>query len=133
MTWRQKVLVLVKVGISFKELGKCSDPEAAKVGARDRLRLYLCRHVGIPVSAPELEVVSGISEYARRIRELRVEEGYKVLTGHSNDPKMGVELGPKEYLLVSDVPDHKAARRWKLANRIRKDKGPHRALFSLPR
>lgn len=122
MTWRQKVLLLVEARVSLKELGKHSDPEAAKVGARDRLRLYLKRHVGVAIHASELEVVSGISEYARRVRELRVEEGYKVLTGHSNDPGMGLSLGPSQYLLVSGAPDHLAARRWKLANRIRRDK-----------
>ncbi len=121
MTWREKVLLLVKAGVSFKELGKRSDPEAAKVGARDRLRLYLKRHVGVAIHASELEVVSGISEYARRVRELRVEEGFKILTGLSNDPKMGVDLGPNQYLLMTEEPDHLAARRWKLANRIRRD------------
>lgn len=122
MTWREKVLLLVKAGVPFKELGKNSDPEAAQVCARDRLRLYLRRHVGIPIHASELEVVSGISEYARRVRELRVEEGFKILTGYSNDPEMGVVLGRNQYLLVTGEPDHLAARRWKLANRIRKDK-----------
>ena len=122
MTWRQKVLLLVKADVSLKELGKHSDPEAAKVGARDRLRLYLIRHVGIKIHATELKVVSGISDYARRIRELRVEEGYKILTGHSLDPESGVDIGSNEYLLVSEEADHLAARRWSLANRIRRDK-----------
>jgi len=71
--------------------------------------------------AEELEVVGGISEYARRIRELRVEDGYNILTRQSNDAGSGIELGPTEYLLVKREPDLTAARRWRIANRIRKE------------
>jgi len=78
--------------------------------------------VGAVVTASELEVVSGISEYGRRIRELRVEDGYKILTGHSNDPGLGIQLGPAEYLLLERNPDVTGARRWYIANRIRKER-----------
>jgi hypothetical protein len=67
-----------------------------------------------------LAVVSGISEYARRVRELRVEQGYRILSGASPDPNSGVELRPDEYLLVSPDPDQDGARRWAIANRIRR-------------
>ncbi len=122
LSWRDKVLMLVQAGITFKELGKHTDPEAAKVGARERIRLYLIRHVGVVISASELEVVSGISEYARRVRELRVEDGYKILTGNSNDPDIGLELSPNEYTLISPEPDSTAAHRWHMINRIRRDR-----------
>ena len=121
MSWREKVLLLVKVTGTIKQLGIYSNPNAAKVGARERIRLYLCEYVGIAVSAEELQVVSGISEYGRRIRELRVQDGYKILTGHSNDPDIGLELGPSDYLLLEVEPDVTAARRWHLANRIRRE------------
>ena len=111
LTWREKVLLLVKAGVALKSLGKHADPEAAKVGARERIRLYLLHHVGVVVSAKELEVVASISEYARRIRELRVQDGYKILTGYSNDPEMGLELGPTDYVLIDSEPDTTAARR----------------------
>jgi HNH endonuclease len=123
LSWRKKVLLLVETGDSLKELGKHTNPEAAKVGARERIKLYLVHHVGIVVSARELEVVAGISEYARRIRELRVEDGYKILTGHSNeDPDVELELGPSDYILINAEPDRNAAHRWYIANRIRRDK-----------
>jgi len=122
LSWRDRVLLLVKAGVTFKELAKHTDPEAAKVGARERIRLYLLRHPGTVIAAAELEVVSGISQYARRIRELRVQDGYKILTGHSNDPEMGLALSPTEYILFDPEPDTTAAHRWHIANRIRRDR-----------
>lgn len=122
LSWREKVLLLVKLAKSVKTLGKNSDPAVAGVGARERIRLYLSKHVGAVIAAAELEVVSGISQYARRVRELRVQDGYKILTGLSNDPESGIELRTTEYLLLDSAPDHSAARRWHVANRIRRDK-----------
>ncbi|MFC1635976.1 HNH endonuclease [Planctomycetota bacterium] len=122
LSWREKVLLLVQMSGSVKRLGKTTNPDAAKLGARERIRLYLLDNVGVVISAAELEVVSGISEYGRRIRELRVQDGYKILTGYSHDPEVGIELKPREYLLVDSEPDVTAARRWHIANRIRKEK-----------
>jgi len=121
LSWREKVLLLVEVTGSVKELAKNTNPAAARVGARERIKLYLSDNVGTVITAAELEVVSGISEYGRRVRELRVEDGYKILTGNSNDPDSGAELRPKEYLLLDPEPDVTAARRWRIANRIRRE------------
>ena len=121
LTWRQKVLLLVEVTGGVRKLGKSTNPSAARLGSRDRLRVYLQEHVGIVISAKELQVVSGISEYARRIRELRIQDGYKILTGYSNDPNSGISLKPTEYLLLDRNPDITAARRWHIANRIRRE------------
>ncbi len=123
LSWRDKVLLLVELASKVKTLGTCTNPQAVKVGARERIRLYFLEHVGLVLFAEEIEVVSGISEYARRVRELRVQDGYKILTGHSNDPAVGVELGSAEYLLLDSEPDIEAARRWHLANRIRRETG----------
>jgi len=121
LSWREKVVLLVKVTGSVKKLGKLTNPICAKVGAHERIRLYMLDNVGLVIAASELEVVSGISEYGRRIRELRVQDGYKILTAYSNDPETGVELKPREYLLLDTEPDVTAARRWHFANRIRKE------------
>src|SRR5688572_16641922 len=48
-------------------------------GARTRILEYLKLFVGAAISGDELEVVSGIHEYPRRIRELRIEHGYVIL------------------------------------------------------
>lgn len=121
LSWREKVLLLAEISTSVKKLGTLTNPTAAKVRSRERIRLYLVEHVEIVIGAIELEVVSGISEYGRRVRELRVQDGYKVLTGHSNDPESGITLKPSEYLLLDSEPDVSAARRWHLANRIRRE------------
>ena len=78
-------------------------------------------------------VVSGISEYARRIRELRVEAGWSIVSGmtlrqvrkdaESDDPSVLASLPqmrPDEYMLLTDVQDRDAAHRWSVANEIRK-------------
>lgn len=121
LPWRQKVLLLVELSAAVKKLGVHSNPQAARVSARERIRLYLVEHVRVIIRAAELEVVSGISDYGRRVRELRVQDGYKILTGHSNDPELGVNIGPSEYILLEADPDVTAARRWHIANRIRRE------------
>lgn len=68
----------------------------------------------------EISVVSGISDYPRRIRDLRVEAGYQIASGASPDPEAGIDLKPDQYLLVDNEPDLDAARRWHVANRIRR-------------
>jgi hypothetical protein len=73
---------------------------AASTGARARLRAHFLDNIGRKMSADELRSVSGnISEWARRVRELRTEEGYQILT--HNDLS---ELKPGEYILNSPKP-----------------------------
>jgi len=75
-------------------------PEQKKTGARDKLRTYFLNNVGKVLSAKELQKASGgISEWARRVRELRTEEGYQILT--HNDLS---ELKPGQYLLNNPKP-----------------------------
>ena len=53
----------------------------ARQGARAKLRAFFLEHVGETLDSATLrEAAGGISEWARRIRELRNEEGYKILT-----------------------------------------------------
>ncbi|MCJ7543825.1 MAG: HNH endonuclease, partial [Phycisphaerae bacterium] len=122
LSLRQKVLRLVEVRHTVNKLGVTVSVShgLSATSARDRIRIYLSENVGVVLEGEELAVVSGISEYARRIRELRVEHGYRILTGASPDPNSGVELSPDEYLLISPEPDQDAARRWAIANRIRR-------------
>lgn len=69
-------------------------------GARARLRAHFLGNLGRVLEAKELrEVAGGISEWARRIRELRTEEGYLILTHHDR-----AELKPGQYLLESAKP-----------------------------
>lgn len=123
LSLRQKVLRLVQIYDDVKGFNAsvARDSGCDSRSARERIRLYFLHNVGVALQAKELEVVSGISEYARRIRELRVEDGYAILTQKSNDPDLGLELKADQYILVRAEPNREAAFRWKLANRIRKD------------
>ena len=66
-----------------------------KSGARDRLRAHFLANLGRVMDSDELGKASGgISEWARRVRELRNEEGFQILT-HNDD----AELKPGQYVL----------------------------------
>ncbi len=70
-------------------------------GARSRLRAHFLANLGRVMNADELrEVAGGISEWARRVRELRTEEGYLILTHNDRS-----DLKPGEYLLETAKPE----------------------------
>jgi len=66
----------------------------AKVGARTKIRAYLESNVGKVVTTHQIREVAGISDYPRRIRELRDEEGMQIRSHHDV-----LTLKPGEYLL----------------------------------
>ncbi len=70
------------------------------LGARAKLRAYFLTHIGKVLESKELQEASGgISEWARRVRELRNEEGYQILTHNDRS-----ELKPGQYLLETAKP-----------------------------
>lgn len=66
------------------------------MSARDKLRDYFEKNVGKVLTTHELRAVAGISEYARRIRELRDQEGMQIRTHLDRS-----DLKPGEYILES--------------------------------
>ena len=75
-------------------------------GARAKLRQYFLANIGRVMASDELRKASGnISEWARRIRELRTEEGYQILTHNDRG-----DLTPGQYLLESKKPQPAFAR-----------------------
>jgi hypothetical protein len=69
-------------------------------GARAKLRAHFLANIGRVMDSNELRAVSGnASEWARRVRELRTEEGYAILTHNDRS-----ELKPGEYLLLAPDP-----------------------------
>ena len=64
--------------------------------ARDKLRDYLSANVGTVLRTRDLREVAGINDYARRIRELRDDEGLSIKS-HKERP----DLRPDEYILES--------------------------------
>jgi hypothetical protein len=67
--------------------------------AKTKLLAYFVANVGKVVGKKELQEVAGISEWARRVRELRVEDGYPIL---SHNDRAG--LRPGQYILTSKNP-----------------------------
>jgi hypothetical protein len=73
-----------------------SDPEH---GAKDRILAYFKARVGEKVTKEELAYVAKVLEWARRVRELRVEQGYMITTHYDR-----TDLRPGEYVLESLEP-----------------------------
>lgn len=74
-------------------------PKRAK-GARAKLRAYILGNVGKTMESKELQAVAdNASEWARRVRELRTEEGYQILTHNDRS-----DLKPGQYLLLDPNP-----------------------------
>ncbi len=69
-----------------------------KIGAKKRLKEFLIANVGRKVTSKELRDAAGkdVSEWARRVRELREDEAWPILTHHDSD-----DLAPGEYLLTA--------------------------------
>ena len=73
------------------------------VGSKEKIRQFLIANVGKIVTSREIqEAAGGVVQYDRRLRELREEEGWHILS--HNDSK---DLKPDEYLLESLPPPKK--------------------------
>lgn len=74
-------------------------------GSRRKLREYFLSNIGRILTSEELRGVAQTSEWARRVRELRDEEGYRILTHNDRS-----DLKPGQYLLLNPEPVLAAAR-----------------------
>ncbi|HEV2789807.1 MAG TPA: HNH endonuclease signature motif containing protein [Solirubrobacterales bacterium] len=81
-------------------------------GGKAKILDYLLQRLGEVVYGEELAAASGISEWARRVRELRVQDGYRI-----------TELGGSRYRLEAAEPDLAEASAWALENTIRRRSG----------
>lgn len=69
-------------------------------GARAKLREYFLSHAGWVLDSETLrEVAGGVSEWGRRVRELRNEEGLNIQTHNDRS-----DLKPGQYILVDTTP-----------------------------
>jgi len=68
-------------------------------GSRAKLREYFIKNVGKVLNSDTLREVAGTSEWGRRVRELRNEEGMNIVTHNDRS-----ELKPGEYLLINSKP-----------------------------
>lgn len=65
------------------------------IGSKEKLRRFLLGNIGRVLESRELrEAADGASEFARRLRELRDEEGWPILTHNDS-----AELKPGQYML----------------------------------
>jgi hypothetical protein len=73
---------------------------SGKKGARSKLREHFLNNIGKIMDSDELrEIAGGITEWARRVRELRSEEGYQIQTHNDRS-----DLKPGQYILEDPKP-----------------------------
>jgi hypothetical protein len=83
-----------------------SSDSKIKGGAKVKLRAHFLSNIGRIMDSEELRLVAdNQSEWARRVRELRTEEGYQILTHNDRS-----ELKPGQYLLETPKPQPAFAR-----------------------
>lgn len=126
---RTQVQELVPAHHLLRDLGSSLIDEPNTDSARDRILAYFKKYVGSVLAGGELMVVAGIDDYPRRIRELRVEFGWPILSGvtvsemrreNEEEAQALPEMKPDEYLMAHANQDRDAAHRWRIANEIRK-------------
>ena len=67
----------------------------SRISSKEKVRQFLLANIGRVIESPELQAAAdGAVQYSRRLRELRDEEGWKMLS--HNDT---TELKPGQYLL----------------------------------
>lgn len=128
---RSQVLALVPIWQSMNKLGASLLPVDARRAAKTRLLYYFQKYPMVVLSQDELAIVSGISEWARRVRELRVELGWPIFSGTTILQMLEVgdldvaersglaKMKPSDYLMTGAGQDREAAYRWKIAKDIR--------------
>jgi len=67
--------------------------------------MFFVEHIGEVLESDTLRDVAGVSEWARRVRELRNEEGYQILTHNDRS-----DLKPGQYVLENLIPQPAFAR-----------------------
>jgi uncharacterized protein YdcH (DUF465 family) len=136
---RKRVQAFVPVAHTLRDVGVSLVTSDERLAARDRVLIYLRHYHNEVIHGDELAVVAGISEWARRVRELRVEFGWSIASGVTLRQMAEVEpasiadieasigmnpatLLPEQYILLSADQDRDAALRWNMLNVIRKEK-----------
>ncbi len=131
---RSKVIYLTQVLKNFRNLGKSIIDDENDLSARDRILKYFLKFPGVIINGDELFIVSGIQEYARRVRGLRVQFGWSILSGktyseiaHDTSSEYEPEsiatpnnVCPDDYIMISTRQDKEAAYRWSTANDLRR-------------
>lgn len=72
---------------------------AREPGAREKLKTFFLEHVGEVLDSKTLRDIAGSSEWARRVRELRGEQGMNIITHNDRS-----DLKPGQYILIDTKP-----------------------------
>lgn len=71
--------------------------KAKKQGSKQKILKFLIKNIGKVISSKEIQKASGwAAEWARRVRELRDEQGYQILSH-----KDRADLKPGQYIMLS--------------------------------
>ncbi|MBN1312430.1 MAG: HNH endonuclease [Anaerolineae bacterium] len=127
---RRKVQALIPVREALSELGKSLIPTEIASSARQRILHYFLKYPFTIIPREELAVIAAIDQWARRVRELRVEYGWAIISGttakhmkqEGDFPLENTDVGkmrPDDYILLSNEQDRDAAYRWRIAKEIR--------------
>ncbi len=68
-----------------------------KQSSKSKIREFLLANIGRVVESNEIRDAAGVSEWARRVRELREDENWPILTHNDN-----ADLKPGQYLLTEE-------------------------------
>lgn len=121
---RDQVRALLPVHTLLRELGASLIPGDLAASARERLLHYFLAYPRLPLAREELIVVAAIDQWARRVRELRIEHGWPIVTGATAKqmaqqeeplqlPMVDInEVKADDYLLIDTRQDRDAAHRW---------------------
>src|SRR5436309_6284688 len=136
---RARVKALVPAFHALRDLGASLIPSSEAPNARARIISYMRRYPFRVIDGDELMVVSGIQEWARRLRELRVQFGWWIYSGvtlkqiaeedkqQANELKSTLHIDaekvkPDQYVLIREDQDREAALRWNQLNEIRRER-----------
>lgn len=130
---RKRVRAVIPVHHAVLELGKSLLPKELASSAQQRLLHYFRQYPKTILPREELEVVAGIDQWARRVRELRVEQGWAIASGKTIrqmaeqgefpiTPSELAGIQPDDYALLRETQDWEAAHRWNMAKGIRQKK-----------
>lgn len=135
---RQKVKALIPAHRILRDMGSSLIPAEIAGSARERILQYLLAYPYTIIAGEELMIVAGISEWARRVRELRVQLGWPIISGETAkemvaEGELELEsleadvtlddlsaMKPDQYVMLGTQQDREAAHRWNLANEIRR-------------
>jgi len=128
---RKKVLALVPIFRGLRDLGKSLIPKEIAGAARDRILHYFNTYPYTIINGDELSIVSGIQDWPRRVRELRVQLGWAIMNGITAKQMLAEDefplknmditsMKPEDYILIDTLQDRDAAHRWNIGNEIRR-------------